>query len=255
VPDEPLEEQGGGEPERPDFLLERFNTVDDQAKSYAELERSFTQGQQRLRGLEEAYQDLVGQFEELQQLQQQPASAPEQTDYTGQSPLLAMIQQARDNDDLQTELQLQAAMQRGLWEAWSREQQAQMEATAQPDQNEATVNQLFAIQTEQLARQVIPDWDEIKAGVHDTIMENEYLLQDTNEPMEAVRMLQNASAIYRQQQQLAAPAQGGTQQQAGRQQKMLSQTMQGQGTHPGTEQTDDQWQDYVRSQKIDQFKL
>lgn len=253
---EPLEEQAGGEPDRPDYLLERFGTVEDQARSYAELERSYTQGQQRLRGLEEAYQDLAGQFEELQQFQQQPEE-PQYggQDYAGQSPFYAMLQQARDNDDLQTEEQLRAAMNRSMWEAWTREQQEQAQAYAQPDQNEAVVNQLFALQTEQLARQVIPDWDDIKGGVHDVIVDNEYLLQDTNEPLEAVRQLQNAAAIYRQHQALAAPAQGGNQLPSGRQQKLQGQTMQGQGTHPGTEQTADQWADYVRSQNIDGFKL
>src|SRR5262249_26469573 len=194
---------------------------EDQARSYAELERAYTRGQQELRGAQEYAQQLAEQYQEdLQERQQYEQYEQPQTDYTGQSPLLAMIQQARDNDDLQTEYQLQAAMQRGLWEAWTREQAEQAAAYEQPDQNEAVANQLFALQTEQLARQQSPDWDEIKGGVHDVIVDNEYLLQDTNEPLEAVRQLQNAAAIYRQQQALAAPAQGGTQQASGRQQKL-----------------------------------
>jgi hypothetical protein len=251
----PEEEQGGGEPqERPEFLLDRFSTVDDQARSYAELERAYTRSQQELRGLQEAYADRDAEYEErFQELQYgQQQQQQQQYDQNGQqSTLLSMLEQARDSGDLQTELALQAAMQRGLWEQWTREQQAQMGPV------EAPANApMFAHLTEQLVRRDVPDWDEIKGDVHDVIQANEYLLQETDDPAEAVGMLKNAIAIYRYQQGEAAP--GGNQPQqfdAGRQQKLQAQTMQGQGTHPGTEQTNEQWADYVRGQKLEGFKL
>jgi hypothetical protein len=250
---EPLEEREGGEPERPDYLLDRFNTVDDQARSYAELEASYTRGQQELRGLQEAYQDLAGQIEELQEAQYQAYQEPQEQAFDpAASPMLAMLEQARENGDLQTELAIQAAMQRGLWEHWQAEQaQAQ-----EPDQNQEVVSQLFAMQTEQLLRQSVPDWDEIKTGVHDLIQANEYLLTDTPEPIVAANQVRNAIAIYRQQQAELA-AQNGTQPvyDPGRQQKLQAQGLQGQGLNPGTEMTSEQYADYVRSQRLEGFKL
>lgn len=262
MPDEPLEEQVGGEPERPDYLLERFNSVDDQARSYAELERTYTQNQQRMRGLEEAYQDLAAQYDELQELQQQePQHQPYQPPppgYDEESPLLQMYRSARENDDIAAELRLQTAMQRGLWEAWQQEYEAQQQASYEPDGNDQVVAQLFAMQTEQLIRQQVPDWDEIKGGVHDVIQEHSYLLTDTPEPLEAAGMIRNAVAIYRQQQaDLAPPAQGSNQlpAPAGRQQKLQAQTMQGQGLNPGTEVTPEQYHDFIKSQQLEGFKL
>jgi hypothetical protein len=145
-------------------------------------------------------------------------------------------------------------MQRGLWEQWNREQAAQQG----PDPNAEYQVEQFADLTDQFVRQAVPDWDEIKGGVHDVIQANPYLLGDTRSAREAAGMVQNAVAIYRQQQAELA-AQDGNQPPAptafGRQQKQAAQGIQGQGLNPGTEFSPEQYADFVRSQRLEGFKL
>lgn len=100
-------EDEGTEAERPEFLLEKFATTEDQAKGYAEAERRMTQltselqkKDEEIRKRDETFAEAISRFE----------NQPQQAYNPSLDPLVQQYQQAVDNGDAAAQLAIQVAI-------------------------------------------------------------------------------------------------------------------------------------------------
>lgn len=162
-------------PARPDFLVENFTTVEDQARGYAEARREMQRAQEdRAR-----YEQMLGEMaQELTARESAPAEP------MGEDPLVARMQQALDEGDAQAVLALNVYAAQQVVEKSVKDAQA---AQWGPDQTG-----MFAAMVEQTAMQAYGDPEEFVALKEEwgpLLRQRPYLLPDTRDVREAAEAL------------------------------------------------------------------
>jgi hypothetical protein len=211
------------ETERPEWLDERFASVEDQAKAYAESEKKMTQTQQQYRDIERRLDALAEQqqTEQAQQTHPQPFEGIQ-----AQAPLVQQYQEAVETGDVMTQLGIQALLaQQAAEQAMSKAQPPQQEIDQQA--------QVFAHLAEQeTANRFGEEWEALKPEVGQLLSEHPHLLPDTGDLAQTVNALSMVAEMVKARQSTGVQAA----QDAGRQQKLLAQGMSGSAGRPDTQQ-------------------
>lgn len=184
-PDNPNED------ERPEWLPSKFETPEALAKSYGELERQFTQTQQRERAMEENFQTLSSQLEELQTQRQSPQVDPSDA----QAQLYAMY----ETDPLGT-MALLAQNAAGL----AVQQQAQSQQAQLAPQQQSNAALVAAYATNEMKSRYA-DFDQERDRIREEV-ENNPLFQNDEiwaNPQMAVGALEQAYTIVKGKDMLA----------------------------------------------------
>lgn len=219
-PDEGLTEA------QPDWLLPRFKSVEEQARSYSEAERRMTEvGADRNR-LQQERDALAEQLEEARTAptqQQQPYTQ----DDLAYNPLVIRAEQARAMGNTVEELRVFAEI------AQAAAQQAAQQNQPPPQEPQQDLSVVAAL-AEQQTRAANPDYDEHEARAMEILNSNPHLFPDrtlqgvlagTNAALNIAR----GEAATRDRQTVAAKQQ---QAEADRQRKLSAQTVEGGGQKP-----------------------
>ena len=110
---DPVEEQSV-EPERPEWLPEKFKSEEDFAKSYSELENRLREQGEERNNLEAQLTDLYGRVQTMEEGAQKASYDPS-TD-----PTLLAYQQAMENGDYQSALAIQVGVMKQVAQQRSR---------------------------------------------------------------------------------------------------------------------------------------
>lgn len=200
--------------DRPEWLPENFNSPEDLASSYKELQGRLTKESQSRSTLEQQVATLQTQFEEAQTRQ-----APPQEDWNTQR---SQLEEQYEQDPLGTMafLASQAAQAAAAQTAQYYQQQNQ----SNPAQDRGNA-ELYATTIDQQMSQRHADWGNMKDKVGDLIQEMPGILDQEamTSPMRAVEVLDRALEIVRNREIAAGVQQG----QSGRQLKLAGQTMTG----------------------------
>ena len=145
---DPNQEQSGEEqtPERPEWLPEKFDSVEAFAESYSNLERKLTEQGQEKNNLEYQLEDLYGRLQTVEAEQRKPAFDP-QTD-----PTLLAYEQAMEQGDYRAALAISTNVAKANL---MREQQANQQNAEPPKDYEA-----WAFMAEQTAIQNVGSVEE-----------------------------------------------------------------------------------------------
>ena len=179
--------------DRPEWLPEQFRTVEDAARSYVEAQKEMNRAQtdaQRAREEAEQWQEYAANLEQqYQEASTQQQQAQSYDPYmVEQSPILQSLRNARENDDLATELGIQANMLNAL--AQNAAQQAMQQYQQQQPQHEDTVNMLMASKVDELlGMRYGPEWEQLRDEVGELAVRAPHLVPNTNNPMEAAEAL------------------------------------------------------------------
>lgn len=162
---------------RPDWLEERYQSVEDQAKAYGESRKEMD----RLRSqMEEERAQWSAALEQISQQQQAPA--PQQPGLDPQTnQLLAAYQQAIDSGDAAAQLAIQVALNQqataSLIEERFKEFTPKIEQQQQADRDIA-----FQIAQDRVARQYGDKWAELSPEVNKWLHEHASWLPTVNSP-------------------------------------------------------------------------
>jgi len=154
--------------ERPDWMVEKFTTVEDQARAYAEAEREMGRMREEMARDRDNFQIALQNMEALRPEDQQ--TPPPQQYNPDQDPLLQQYQQALDMGDARALLAINLELNRQQIVAGVQEGLKELSGTVQRNQD---VDREMAITmaTERVARQY-PDWEEIAPEVGRLLQQN-----------------------------------------------------------------------------------
>lgn len=179
-----------GNPERPDWLPEKFKTPEDFVKSYGELEGKLGELSERAKqadALEDNYNELAARFEQFEQ----QARQPQQTGNEAHT-LIAQYQDAYERGDAAQMLAVNAqvsrlAVQEGLAQALPQLNQ-QVASLADSQAQEIGV---YAART--LEQRYGNQWDEAREDMQNILAQAPYLIpeQAKTDPAVAVAALDN----------------------------------------------------------------
>ena len=234
---EALEESGQpqDQPSRPEYLMDNFATVEDQARAYREA---------RLE-MQAAHRDRAQQEQLLMQMAGELEARTAQAVQASGDPLLDRYSEAVEEGDAQTMLAIHAYVA----------EQAAAKHAAQAQRQQMGPDQvgMFAAMVEQQARQRFGDdqlWEDLKPEIGQLILERPYLLPNTGDPNTATDAMLFLADIARQR-KTGAPSTGQPPPQesvlphlreAGLDEyhaKRLAQSMHGAGVRPSAPQDDD----------------
>ncbi len=241
------------EAQRPDFLVPRYQTVEEQARAYKEAEREMHETKQQAKQLEERLAALEAQQQQFQQPQQpQPweMGYGPQSEYFSQAEYEAQLQQLAREDPLtamravmaEAEEQRLAHMQQQAQVAQMQQQQLQPWQEAQ----QQTQAQLIADHAYNRVLDQNPDYEEY----HEDVVK--LMEQDPGwiNPADAWDLNKLTTAVTRaykvvKGERLSATddelrARGLTQADIERQRKLSAQTVQGRSAAPESELTEEQ---------------
>jgi hypothetical protein len=160
------------EPERPDFLLDKFKTIEEQARGYAEAERKIAtqaEGQKRLEAQLAQLTEVVEQFRPYEQQQQQ-------FQQPGIDQIRAQLQESFESDPIATmAFMAQQIAQQNMdarFAAMEQEQNPLMVAQQERDR------QLLAAYADQRLAETIDDWDEFRERVGEAIIADQTLIPE-----------------------------------------------------------------------------
>src|SRR5215471_4429897 len=103
-------EQEPQQPERPDWLLDKFKSVDDQARSYSEAEQRLVALQAQLDQEREQFSSALQNMESMRE--QELATQQQQSWDPNANPLIQNFQRALDEGDAQALLAMQLELNR-----------------------------------------------------------------------------------------------------------------------------------------------
>lgn len=164
--------------ERPDFLLEKFETPEDQAKAYAEAEKEMSRMRDEISREREQFAAALQNLEGLrpeEQHQQTPAQQP----YNAENdPLLQAYQQALDMGDARALLAINLDLNRQMTQQAIQEGMKELNGRVEKNQD---VDREVAITlaTERIARQH-EDWEEIAPEVGRLLQQNTEWIPSTS---------------------------------------------------------------------------
>lgn len=216
------------EDNRPEWLDQKFESVEAQAKAYSEAQREMSRAQERQRQSESKIEELAARFDELSSQQQQQ---PDQN--LSNLNLLQQYEQAVENGDYLTQFGILSYVN----QQETARQIEELKQTYQPQSTSQDANsQMFAMMAEQqVAAKYGDEWETLKPAVGQLLSEHPHLLPDTEDLTQTVNALSLIADMARAQQGAQAQAQ----QDAGRHQKLMAQTMSGTTGRPDTQQVID----------------
>lgn len=148
--------------ERPDFLLEKFETPEDQAKAYAEAEKEMSRMREEMSREREQFAAALQNLEDLRPAEQTPPPAAPPYD-PNSDPLLTAYQQALDMGDARALLAINLDLQRQMTQQaiaeGMKDLSGRVEKTQEIDREVA-----ITLATERVARQH-EDWEELAPEV------------------------------------------------------------------------------------------
>src|SRR5215831_4897353 len=155
------------EPERPEWLLDKFETPDAQAQAYAEAEREMGRMREEMARERDQFQNAL---QNLQDLRPEESPMPQQVYNPDQDPLLQQYQQALDVGDARALLAINLELNRQMTRDVIQEQMKDLSGRVEMNQN---VDREVAITlaTERVARQH-DDWEEIAPDVGRLLQQN-----------------------------------------------------------------------------------
>lgn len=156
--------------ERPDFLLEKFETPEDQARAYAEAEKEMSRMRAEMDREREQFTSALQNLESLRPDEYQQQAPPQQNYNPDNDPLLAQYQQALDMGDARALLAINLELNRQMTQQAIDEGMKGLNTKVEQNQN---VDREVAITlaTERVARQH-PDWEEIAPDVGRLLQQN-----------------------------------------------------------------------------------
>jgi hypothetical protein len=230
-PDPPdPEDQAPGEEERPEWLPENYKTPEDFAASKKALENELRERGERMREMEER----MGQLEQL------AAQAERQPQYQAEDPMAQYaveLSAARENGDVEREVQLQQWLQQySLQQAF--EQQGRQQNAQQAPFIEQQ-HELLAVQAQDEMRRRHDDWEDNKDRIAQMLDSDPDLLteQAANSYQGIVRSLDRAYRLVKAEDMAAEleelRKQGISAEDLGRARKLAAQTLPGSSGRPG----------------------
>lgn len=232
--------------ERPDFLLEKFESPEDQAKAYAEAEREMSRMREEMARERDQFAAALQNIESLrtpedppqqQQFQQQPY-APEN------DPLLQQYQQALDMGDARALLAINLELNRQMTQQAIQEGMKDLSGRVEKSQD---VDREVAITlaTERVARQH-EDWEELAPEVGRLLQQNVEWIPSTSSIEAYEKAIGQAARVVRAERILA----DNTRNESVRQQKISSQGLTGDSARTfSPEEQQKEW-DLVRNAKL-----
>jgi len=163
------------EPERPEWLLDKFETPDAQAQAYAEAEREMGRMREEMARERDQFQNAL---QNLQDLRPEEPPMPQQVYNPDQDPLLQQYQQALDVGDARALLAINLELNRQMTRDVIQEQMKDLSGRVEMNQN---VDREVAITlaTERVARQH-DDWEEIAPDVGRLLQQNSEWIPTTS---------------------------------------------------------------------------
>jgi hypothetical protein len=158
--------------ERPEFLLEKFETAEDQAKAYAEAEREMSRMREEMQRDRDQFTAALQNLEELRPQEQQPYQQPaQQQPYDPNAdPLMQQYQQALDMGDARALLAINMELNRQMTQQVVQESMKSL--NSQVEQGQGTDREVaITLATERIARQH-EDWEEIAPDVGRLLQQN-----------------------------------------------------------------------------------
>ena len=155
--------------ERPDFLLEKFDSPEEQAKAYAEAEREMSRMREEMTREREQFAAALQNLEELRPPEQQ-VSPPQQAYDPTNDQLLQAYQQALDMGDARALLAINLDLNRQMTQQAIQEGMKDISGRVEKSQD---VDREVAITlaTERVARQH-SDWEELAPDVGRLLQQN-----------------------------------------------------------------------------------
>jgi flagellar biosynthesis/type III secretory pathway chaperone len=219
------------EPERPDFLLDKFKSIEDQARGYAEAERRIQESAEAQKRLEAQ----IGQLTELVQGMQEPESQPQQQ---GVDPaFMARLNESFEANPIETIAYL--AQQYAQAEVNNRLQSMQAENDPALRAQQNRDNQLLAMFVDQRLSETLDDWGEYRDRVGEAIVQDESLIPEAvlNDPEATMNAIRRVYQVVKAQDILEAQQNGSF---VSTEMKRQAQTMTGSGVRgPEANPTDE----------------
>jgi hypothetical protein len=209
------EEEGAG---RPDWLLEKFTSPEDQARAYADAEREMSRLRSEMEREREQFSEALQNMENLQ------VAPPQQNVYSPeQDPLLQQYQQAVDVGDARAMLAIQLELNRQQTEQAVRsslkDYDTKFERSSESDREVA-----ITLATERVARDY-ENWQEIAPKIGDFLQENQHWIPEGASVEGFERVLHQAAKLVMADDLIAARRN----EEASRQEKLNTQVLQGLG--------------------------
>lgn len=208
------------ENDRPEWLLEKFGSPEDQARAYAESEKEMQRMRSEMDRQQAQFAEALQNMESLrvpEQDQRQPVYDPQN------DPLLASYQQALDMGDaralLAINLELNRQMTQQAIQEGMKDLTGRVEKTAETDREVA-----ITLATERVARRH-PDWEEIAPDVGRILQENSEWIPTTSSIEAYEKAIGQAARIVQAERVLA----GQQRTEQVRQDKLASQGLSGGG--------------------------
>jgi len=210
------------QPERPDWLLDKFSSVEDQARSYAEAERRLVQQQAEIDRQREEFTSALSSLE-LQRNEQPPQRYDPSAD-----PLVQQYQMALDNGDAQAMLAIQLELNRQM--NAQQYQQIQQDINPRLARGQDTDREIaITMATERVARNY-DNWDELAPQIGEFLQARPHWIPEDASVDAFERVLvEAANTIEANKWQQAR-----TQEERVRQEKLAAQGLQGTGARQMT---------------------
>ncbi len=169
----PQEGVDTGSQGRPDYLLDNFKSVEEQARSVSESVRKMHEATTEAKRLESELSDLRSEYEQMNEFVQQQNQQP-QYGQQQEHPLVLAAQQALDVGDAASFLAINAQLSQEIAQQTMAQQQSQAQESAAPDETLA----LIANAAENRVRERYPDYDEMRGKVEEKLTQYPGLVSD-----------------------------------------------------------------------------
>jgi hypothetical protein len=230
--------------ERPDFLLEKFETSEDQAKAYAEAEREMSRMREEISREREQFASALQNLEAMRP-DEQTYQQPQQPAYNQDNdPLLQQYQQALDMGDARALLAINLELNRQMTQQAVQEGMKDLNGRVEKNQ-EVDREVAITLATERIARQH-EDWEELAPEVGRLLQQNSEWIPSSPSVDAYEKAIGQAARVIKADRILAAQERGETV----RQQKIASQGLTGESARvQAQEELNKEW-DQVRNAKL-----
>jgi hypothetical protein len=166
--------------DRPEWLLEKFESPEAQAQAYAEAEREMSRMREEMSRQADQFQAALQNLEQLRP--EEPNYPPQQVYSPEQDPMLVQYQNALDMGDARSMLAIQLELQRQM--TTEAIQQGMKDLNGRVERGQETDREVaITLATERVARQH-EDWEELAPEVGRLLQQNSEWIP-TNSSIEA----------------------------------------------------------------------
>jgi len=165
--------------ERPDFLLEKFETPEDQARAYAEAEKEMSRMREEMSREREQFTQALQNLESLRPEEQSYQQPQQQQPYNPENdPLLTQYQTALDMGDARALLAINLELNRQMTQQAIQEGMKDLSGRVEKNQ-EVDREVAITLATERIARQH-EDWEELAPDVGRLLQQNAEWIPSTS---------------------------------------------------------------------------